>query len=203
MEKEFIVALFVFVISITLSSVQAYTNEQYGFMVDPPGEWTVDDTDPRAVVIFYGPWDEGFMTNVNIQVEFTKATLQQYISAGKITLQNSLADYKLESESTRIVSNIDAYELVYNFTDSGICIKIKQVFLIKYEKAFVITCAALSTTYQRYLPDFESSLATFKIIEQVPWYITHWYIWLVVAVIVVTPLALYLKRKRANTKARG
>jgi hypothetical protein len=196
MKKRSIATLFVLLIFVSLSSVQAYTNEKHGFLIDPPSGWTVDDTNPKAVVIFQGPLEEGFIVNVNIQVESTTMTLEQYVSAGKKLLPNALSNYTLESERNRVINQLDAYELVYTFTQAGFDVKIKQVLLVKYGKAFVITYAALLTTYQKYLSSFEASVETFKIIEQTPWHIKYWFVWVIIAVIVMAPLAFYLKRRR-------
>ena len=83
MRKIFVISLVVSLLlfSVSISSVHAYTNAIYGFSIDPPNGWTADDTVSYAAVVFYGPIDQGFRVNVNIQVEPTSASLAKYISA--------------------------------------------------------------------------------------------------------------------------
>jgi len=152
------------------------------------------------VVFFYGPTEEGFRVNINIQVESlsTTMTVEQYVSAVKQQFPIVVDNYELVSERTRTINEVDAYELVMTFTQAGTDIKTKQVGLVKAKKAYIITYGALPTTYQKYLSDFESSVETFKIIEPTPWYIEYWYVWVIIAVAVAAPLAFYLIRRRTK-----
>jgi len=200
MKKGLITTLVVLLlVCVAISSVQAYTNKKYNFSVDPPSGWTVDDTTTGAAVFFYGPTESGFRININIQVESltTDMTVEQYASAAKDQLQN-LANYQLVSERTRVINGVDAYELVITFTYAGIDIKAKQVLLVKAKMAYIITCGASPTTYQKYLSDFESCIGSFKIIEPTPWYIEYWYVWVITAVAVAAPSAFYLMRRKTK-----
>ena len=199
MKKVLITTLVVLLVCVSVSHVQAYTNEEYNFSIAPPSGWTVDDTTTGAAVFFYGPTEEGFMVNVNIQVESlpTTMTLEEYASAAKEQLAIAFSNYELVSEGTRVINEVNAYELVSTFTQGEIDLKMKQVLLVKAKKAYVITYGALPTTYQKYLSAFESSVETFKIIEPTPWYIEYWYVWLIIAV-AVAALAFYIIRRRTK-----
>ena len=200
MKKGLITTLIVLLVCVSASSVQAYTNEQYNFSVDPPLGWTVDDTATFAVVYFSGPTAEGLRVNVNIQVASlpTTTTVEQYVSDAKQMLLIALDNYELVSERTRTINEVDAYELVQTFTQEGIDIKTKQVGLVKAKKAYIITYTALPTTYQKYLSAFEYSIETFKILEvPTPWYIQYWYVWVIIAVAVVASLAFYLSKEKS------
>ena len=197
MERR-LITFVVLLVCVSVSSVQAYTSEEYNFSIDPPSGWTVDDTTTGAAVFFYGPTEGGFRVNVNIQVESlpTTMTVEQYASAGEEQLQ-SFDNYELVSEGARVINEVEAYELVFTFTDLGIDIKEKQVCVVVDKKGFIITYAASPTTYQKYLSAFESSVETFTILEPTPWYIQYWYVWVIVA-LAVGALAFYLIRRRAK-----
>lgn len=169
MRKIFVISVVVslLVLSVSISSVHAYTNAIYSFSIDPPNGWTVDDTVSYAAVVFYGPIDQDFRVNVNIQVEPTRLSLVEYTSHSKLQLQ-SLESYQLLSEGSRTINGVDASELVVKFSLGGTIVpgnivQEKIVTILENGKAFIIVYAALPTTYQIYLNAFESSVQTLKV----------------------------------------
>jgi len=170
MKKTSIMALFVVLLfCFSVSSAQAYTNEEYKFSIDPPSGWTVGNATAGVIVSFDGP-SQGYGISINIEVESlaTNMTVEQYAAAAKNVLLTTLDNYTSISTSTRVINGVDAYELVSTFTSGGIDIKLKQVLLVKTQKAYIITYGGLPTIYPQYLSIFESSVETFKIIEPTP-----------------------------------
>lgn len=180
MIKLLVTTLFVLLVCISINSAYAYTNSRYGFSIDQPSGWTTNEPS-YAAVVFLGPTVEGTHVNINIQVESTSLSLADYVSAAKTNIATVLPDFNLTTEGARNkINNIDAYELVFTSTQSGQAIEEKQVYLVTNGNAFVITYAALATTYQNYLPAFETSVQTFNISSAGP----DW-LWIVVIIIVV------------------
>jgi len=205
MKKVLIVALFVLIVCLSADSVQAYTSSKYNFSVDPPSGWTVDDTITFAAVVFYGPTEEGFRVNVNVQVESLPAsmTAEQYADTAKETLSTFFYNFTLVSEGSRVINNVDAYELVFTFTQATVNVKEKQVYLVRNKKAYIVTYAALPTTYQKYLTTFESSVETFKILEPTAGAFLglDWWLWVIIIAVVVGTVAavvLLWRRKKAS-----
>jgi hypothetical protein len=195
--NKIVVILTALAIFVLINTVQAYTNNKYGFSIEPPAGWSV--VEPSwAAVAFIGPTEYGFTVNVNIQVETTSASLSEYVSLAKSQLRN-LEDFYEISEGPRTINNVNAYEIVYTWTYSGRTIQQKQVYLVKGGKAFVITYTASLDTYSKYLPTFESSLQTFKIREAG----MEWWVWLIIIVAVVGVVAaaaiLILRRRKPPT----
>jgi hypothetical protein len=180
MRKLLVTTLFALLVCVSINSAYAYTNSRYGFSIDQPSGWTIDEPS-YAAVFFYGPTVEGSRVNINIQVESTSLSLAEYVSASKTNIATVLQGFNLISEGARNrINNVDAYELVYTSTQYGSALEQKQVYLVKSGNAFVITYTALSTTYQDYLPAFEISVQTFNISDAgLDW------LWIVVIVIVV------------------
>jgi len=198
MKKVSIATLLILLICASTASVQAYTNGKHGFSIDPPIGWSVEEP-TYAVVVFRGPTEEGFTVNVNIQVETTTASLDEYIDAGKQNLETALENFNLLSEGPRTINNVDAYELVFTFTYYGVTVKEKQVVLMENGKAFIITYAALPTTYQTYLPTFENSVQTFKIAAaglDWLWILVIGVVVAVVIVVVVVVVVLVTRRRK-------
>ncbi|HLN89142.1 MAG TPA: DcrB-related protein [Candidatus Binatia bacterium] len=151
--------------SMLISSVYAYDNTQYGFSITAPTGWTTSEGVSGTVVIFYGPTmtETGTDVNINIAVTSTTETLSEAISSMKTDYPTSFSDYSLVSESNRNIGGLSSYELVYTFTDSGNTYKQKQVVLIENGQGFIITCTAIPSNYDSYLPTFEQSIQTFRL----------------------------------------
>lgn len=161
---------------------EAYVNHTYGFSINPPNGWTVDESGTfETVVIFSGPLILETGGNINIQITAgtTNTTLDQFISADKSQLASLLANFHLVSESSRNVSGLDCYELVITWTyvPGGnvsdmhtFNVKQKQVVFIENGKGYIITFTAPPTNYDSYLPAFEESLQTFQLLgQEAPW----------------------------------
>ena len=146
--------------------MQAYTSVERNFSIDAPSGWTVDDTSTGAEVYFFGPTEQDFTVNINVIVGSTTMTLEQYVSADLDNLPSALDNFELVSESTRVINEVDSCELVCTFSGDYNDVMAKQVILIHANTVYVITCATLPTTYQKYLSDFESSIETFQIIDK-------------------------------------
>lgn len=195
--KKLIAIIVIFFVCFDVGSAQAYTNKEHSFSIDQPTGWTVREDVPGVVVAFVGPTEGGFTVNIVITVESlaTTVTLSQYVSAAKGQFQTTYVNFAIVSEGARVISGLDAYELVYTFTYSGVNIKDKVVILIREKKAYLIIYTAGLTTYGNYLSVFESSVGTFKFIEPTPWYIEYWYIWVILGASAAV-LAFYLLRRR-------
>ena len=195
MRKLLVATLFVLLVCVSINSAYAYTNSRYGFSIDPPSGWTVEEPS-YAAVLLYGPTVDGLRVNVNIQVESTSLSLAEYVSAAKTNIATVLPGFNMIAEGARNrINNVDAYELVFTSTLSGLATEQKQVYLVKSGNAFVITYSASSAKYQEYLPAFETSLQTFNISGAgLDWF---WIVVIVIVVVVVVAVgAIVLARRR-------
>jgi hypothetical protein len=107
MKKLLITTSLLIIICASTNLAHAYTNTKYGFTIDPPSGWTT--TEPSyAAVLFTGPTDSGFTVNINIQVETTAQTLDQYKTTSIQTLQNTFDNFHLISEASRTINGVNA-----------------------------------------------------------------------------------------------
>lgn len=203
MRKLIVLALVISFVLIQTSEVQAYKNGRYGFSIDPPSAWTVDDTISYAAVVFYGPTENGFRTNMNVQVESTGLSLEGYIAAGRQQLQ-ILPGYNLISEGSRQVNGINAYEFVFTIVSSGITVQEKEVVLITGGKAFVMAYGSSPSAYQNHLAEFESSIQTFMVTgsEGLKFLGLDWWLWLAISIgiaVAIVGAALAMRRTRRTS----
>jgi len=173
----------------TVLAQQTYRNEEYGFSIEPPSGWIVDESGlTEPVVVLFIPGEE-ISANINIIVEIAPGvTLDEYVSISKQNFPSLLTNYQIVSEKSRVIGGQDAYEIVITHTYGGVDLKAKAVCLLKDGKAYTITFTALLDNYDEYLPTFEASVDTFKIEPKPP---MNWLliVGIIVAVLVIIGVA--------------
>ena len=166
----FLFLTFAVLASMLVSSAYAYNNDTYGFSITAPGGWTYSEGVSGTVVIFYGPTmpETGTDVNINIVAATTSETLSEVISSVKASYPTDFSSFSLVSETSRIIGGLNSYELVYTLSDSGNDFKQKQVVFIENGEGFIITCTAIPSNYDTYLPTFEQSIQTFQLTSSAP-----------------------------------
>ena len=181
----------------------AYDNNKYGFSITPPTGWKVEEQTGSIAVIFTdtSPYTGA---SINVAVEETRGTLSAYVAGSKLQLASTLSNYTLVQEGSRVIGGLDCYAIISTWTpQSGMNVKMQQVFFVELGKAFVVTCAALESQYVNSLLNFENSLATFTItgVSQqatTPYNNTLIIVAVVVAAVVIAIVALFLLRKKSH-----
>ena len=144
-----------------------YQNSQYGFGLNPPDGWTIDENDQLEVVRFYGPTIDGTTINIGISEP-------SYMAAGEslesvvITILDYYHTYFTNfteiSNNSRTVNGMNAHDLVYTFTQGIYELKQMQIGIEKNKKTFVITFTASIESYDDYIALFEESISSFTIV---------------------------------------
>ena len=141
---------------------EPYVNEEYGFFISPPQGWIVqEESEGEILVYFLGPIDEGFRININILVEETQMSLQDYVDFNKDQLLSVLGA-SIILEGSRIIQGHEAYEVVFTWVYQTYDFQQKQVYLVEKGNGYVITFSALQTNYDSYITDFDESVDTFE-----------------------------------------
>jgi len=196
---------------------EAYVNRTHGFSINPPSGWTVNDTgvSPPIVVFFYGPVipETGGKININIAAGTATASLDEYVSGVKQWCALNFTNFNVVSEGHRNVSRLDCYELVVTWTympganvsnTHTFNIKQKLVLFVEKGKAYNIAFTASPANYDEYLPVFEESLQTFKLLgPEFPW---QTILNIIIGAIVgagagvIISVAFLIKRRKAKTQ---
>lgn len=144
-----------------------YSNTQYGFGLNPPQDWIIDENDPYgAIVRFSGPTEDEFTVNLGIngpstlnEGETLNSSFQEIIAS----YTNMFTNFFLISSRDRTVNGMNGYEIVYTFTQGIFQAKSKQVGVEKDGYAFVLTFVALVDNYDEYNSIIEQSINSFMI----------------------------------------
>lgn len=149
-----------FVLLVTVTT--AYTNSQYGFSIDPPAGWIVDNSQKGVLIAFK---DINSASNININVNNTMGFgLDDFVSATKLGLikEGSEYNYQLTSEERTKVADRDARTLVYDSEFKGVKLRQKIIFLVDQNYWYFITFTIPAASYDKYLPVLDDSLKTLK-----------------------------------------
>jgi hypothetical protein len=199
-----LISLFLISAVLTSFSVQlvyAYSNTAYGFSMTPPSGWTVNEGVSGTVVMFVGPVipETGGNININVVAGNTNETLSEAISSIKASYPTDFTNFSEVSESSRTIGGMNAYEIVYTWSQGGNDFEDKQVFFVQSGQDFIITCTALPTNYATYSSTFEQSIQTFQLS---PAGIPLTTILVVIAIIIVVIVVIVaVARSRKNPKS--
>tara|TARA_Y100000310_G_C20665129_1_gene807062 strand:- start:1398 stop:2033 length:636 start_codon:yes stop_codon:yes gene_type:complete len=143
-----------------------YKNDIYGFSVEPPAGWTIEEGASMAIVEFVAPTDIDTQNNINIVAENAEwYTLDEYFQATKQSMQTFFPeiDYKLIDEGSLTINGVDARYMGSEWGIEDYQFKTKQIIIMQEDgTAFVITYSALPNTYRYNIVEFDRLVSTFR-----------------------------------------
>lgn len=172
---------------IWIASVAGYHNEESGFSIEPPMGWEIVDYGEiggMKMVVMLAPAEPDEETGLNATVNIMvmvhpcvpptpNRTLEDESTELKEQYLRSITDFQVVSEGPRWAGNLQAYELVFTKTEGLFHLKINQAFLLApvnetCDKLVFLQLAAPRSSYDRNLPLYEASIATFSLDRLVP-----------------------------------
>lgn len=146
-----------------------YTDSNYNFKLQYPATWSSGAE--QGMLIFKTAKDgteDNFQENVNVIIqdlsaqpmtlaEFTKLSLDQYGEMGETVQIVSIDDAKL--------AGIAAKKAIVKMNYYSLPLKLKQLWFIKDNKAYMLTYTALETTYSAFENDATQLMMSFEFIK--------------------------------------
>jgi eukaryotic-like serine/threonine-protein kinase len=163
-----------------------YGNSTLGVNVKYPSEWqrAVQAGGGISIIQFFSPLQNKsdiFRENVNIAIENlpnNKTNVTQYSRASLSVIAKSLPGFNLTKSNTSenfhgtpaVEKTFTAKQAVLdrNLKAVALDLKMTQIYTLKNNKAYVITFAAESSNYDRFLPTVAKILDSFQIMNQAP-----------------------------------
>ena len=147
------------------SAAETYTNSEYGFSVEYPEGWGMEEGLMGSVVMFAGPsvLDSAYLVNINLLVEqlpeSPKTTLEEYCSLTELYLKEGLADYAKIEESSIEISGLPAIvrtvTLSVEYEGEKLVLEDSQAYVIRDNAAYIITYDVPSEFHDEYADCFE------------------------------------------------
>lgn len=164
--KKLALLSFLLIVSILeIHFVFAYENTEFGFTIDPPPMWDLnEDTGVNYMPVVFVDSYTG--ASINIVLEEVRGSLWDNIEGTKVILESSFDDYTLVYEASRVIGGLDCYELVSTWNQFDFLIKAKQVVFVEDGTAYTITCSALESEFDNFLLDFENSITSFRLTSE-------------------------------------
>jgi hypothetical protein len=190
--RKIISPVLLFMILATLLLIQsahAYYNSENDFSITPPTGWMVEEQ-TGVISVMFADYSSSSGATVVISVEETRLTLSEYTASAKLELNNTLDNWQLLSEGSRVIGGLDCYEIVSTWNYSGLGMKTKHAIFVENEKAFVLSCASLKGEYVNSALEFENCLASFKIGEEASKTGTTFDSTLIIIIVVVVVVAI-------------
>lgn len=136
-----------------------YSNENYGFSFDYPGDWNLKENSGKAIVeltnggiIFVYVYE-----NVAQPSDFTKAI--EHVDRSYST---RFEGYKKISDKIVTINEVKGFEIIFTSEEYG-QYKHKAVFLFKNSKEYEIGCTAPQSEFYKYNDVFDAVIQSFKI----------------------------------------
>jgi hypothetical protein len=136
-----------------------YENMTYGFKMVYPNGWTMQEAEPNnmgLVVGFLVPGEDmdNPMDYVTVQVENLppeqEITLDEYTGSILDNLRSTYPDFQILSEGDMIMSGETAHVIAYSMTDQQTPYQIILAYVIRDDRAYIITYYALAEKYSNF-----------------------------------------------------
>ena len=154
-------------IAFLVQSSYAYENTQYGFSINPPEGWAIEETEPLMFVFK----DASNQTGATITILVNQSGLPQddpfLASLKQLYLRQYLAEpyegYLITQRGARVVGSLNGYQVKFNASVGGREMRFDSVIFIETNQTFIIICGALSSAFDNLSSDFKENINSFKI----------------------------------------
>lgn len=138
------------------------------YSIDAPAGWDKSDTTVMGfkTVVLMSPLQPGdhFRENVNVVTEKApELTLESYFDLNKSNMGKMLSEYQTLGEGDVSIGGLRAKWLQYAHNYMGTPIKAKSFLVIHNGQAYIITCSALDSEYDKYENEFHQAVNSFRV----------------------------------------
>ena len=145
-----------------------YTSSAYAFSVFFPNDFTITDRGITAAVIAVSPSEgetDKYSESVTISVELvtTGTTLDSFSKRLLTSLERKTPLFELIEQKPAKISGLDGARLVYSSKMGPYKFTTTLHYIITGSRAYLISAAALTDSYDQYKDTFEGIVQSFKL----------------------------------------
>jgi hypothetical protein len=171
----FIVILNIVLLTGCSQDVKQYKNFEKGYSFSYSAKWEKKLVGGREI-FFLNPKkgeESSFRTNINIMIQDLSRdpmNLGSYHELTKNQIEEALSFNTISSEKNIVVSGFPAKEIIYSIPQDiskgrHLDLKLKQVYFIKDNFAYLITYTALKNEFDKYSASANTVFSTFKVVK--------------------------------------
>jgi hypothetical protein len=152
------VVCMVCLLSVAPTYANQHTTPSYCYFVPPQG-WEIADPkslSPRVKAAFLKKTSTGFCPSMNLAVEETSVSLQEYLKAVKAIHEQDRANRWRQLGKVRTQAGLAQLTEIDSKTEWG-AVRILQLILVKEERAYVLTASALKEEFSDYYQEIQSA----------------------------------------------
>ncbi len=155
---------------------KTYTSDDLGFSIDYPKTFEAKENFNQYVPISFfekitDSINDRYPENVLFNVEPLPANIEvsfkDFVQAAKTKLKLEIPEIEITNEDSISINNIPTS--VYTFyrpKEGGADFKSRMYIVLQKDKAINISCTAVATQFEMYLPTFDSIVNSIKFIEK-------------------------------------
>jgi hypothetical protein len=143
-----------------------YTNEEFGFGIDPPENWVLQEFDNVSWIVSWGP-----TRNSSVLFLITKPyrldeglALSTFADDIEETLPNKYLNYSTLNRDWLTIRGSTAYEIEYTYQENNSFIKERQLAIKHTRSVFIIKYSTPLVDYDTFFPKVNNSISTFQIV---------------------------------------
>jgi hypothetical protein len=145
-------------------SKESYTNNVYGFSLNPPIGWHGVENELPNVAVWFAPVNSSNVSLI-VAVPFTLSegrALSTFADEVEENLSESGMNYTIVYRDWRVIEGAQAYEIVYSYEQNGTVQRVKQVAVQITRTVFLITFTAPSNLYLQYITGVNLCIDSFR-----------------------------------------
>lgn len=168
MKAIFLTLGFIFIVSCSYSQNIWKVFSEKNFTMKYPDSWT--NKNNNGMVLFASPKvnsSDGFQENVNLMTQDLNSSpmnLEEYTNLTKKQVVDNLGASSIISLKSIVIAGYAAKEFVYNMNYQGRSLKLKQIWFIKNNVAYLFTFTALPSTFNDYESTATTIIMSFKFV---------------------------------------
>lgn len=147
-----------------------YRNEDYNITLKYPQAWTVrelEDPITGGIAVFTSPLKnelDTFQEQIYISIDNVSTTPEEYGEAiiNKVYNNSNITDIAYTKETVEL-ANQSAQSITYQRSKDNVSLKQKEIFIIKNNRVYLITCVAEKKNYQEFIDTVNQIVKTFTI----------------------------------------
>jgi hypothetical protein len=146
------------------STHRSYTNNMYGFSLNPPVGWHGVENESSDVAVRFSPSN---YSNVSLRITtpFSLSegrALSTFADEIEENLSESGMNYTIVYRDWRAMKGANAYEIAYSYEQDGTALRMKQVAVLKTRTVYLITFTAPSDLYIQYISSIDQCIDSFR-----------------------------------------